>query len=51
MMFCVSVTVKGLYSNDSFRKEIEYATATITANKRKLCRQVMMSIVNSCLST
>lgn len=36
MMFCVSVTVKGLYSNDSFRKEIEYATATITANKRKI---------------
>ena len=34
-MFCTNVIVKGLYISVNFLKEIEYATATMTALNRK----------------
>ena len=33
--FCTNVLVNGLYNNVNFLKEIEYATATITALNKK----------------
>ncbi len=36
IMFCVAVTVNGLYSNDSFRNEMAYATATMTAENKNM---------------
>ena len=34
--FCTNVIVNGLYNNVNFLKEIEYATATITALNKKM---------------
>ena len=34
--FCTNVIVSGLYNNVNFLKEIEYATATITALNKKM---------------
>ncbi len=34
--FCINVIVSGLYNNVNFLKEIEYATATITALNKKM---------------
>ena len=36
MMFCTNVIVNGLYNNVNFLKEMEYATATITALNKKM---------------
>ena len=34
--FCTNVIVNGLYNNVNFLKEMEYATATITALNKKM---------------
>ena len=34
--FCTNVIVSGLYNNVNFLKEMEYATATITAQNKKM---------------
>ena len=44
-MFCPKVIVKGLYNNVNFLKDIEYATATITALNKK--RMPFAETVNS----
>ena len=36
MTFCTNVIVNGLYNNVNFLKEMEYATATITALNKKM---------------
>ena len=36
MMFCTNVIVSGLYNNVNFLKEMEYATATITALNKNM---------------